>query len=291
MRVRHRRALRPDRVPGLGPPVHGRADDRQDGLAALRRHARGLEYVPGVLPVDPAVRIRRVRSRIWDPPRRRRPATCSTGLSGRRWDCCSPWPVRLPPLAPIPASTAALDPASRPLACSRPWRPLPLPARHGRDGGSARPELVPLDRTSPGARSLFPLRREQRGQPPRAAGLSVRDRAESEPGMRSPPLEDRIRRAGDVAPELRLDRAPHESRHALGGSMTSAPETAPSPRPDPLRDGAGVAGAGLHPVELADGRDDVPDDRPRADAVALGHPPGALPPELHRGLRRPGLRP
>src|SRR5690349_12676639 len=45
----------------------------------------------------------------------------------------------------------------------------------------------------------------------------------------------------------------------------------------------------LHPLELADGRDDLPDDRPRTDAIALGHPAGALPPQLRRGLRRPGL--
>ena len=155
-------------VPGVGPAVLGRADDRQDGLAALRRHARGLEHVPGVL--SGRCCCAGMRSRAAWGRRGRRAAHCVSAIvSDRaRRAAARPGLVCMPPIAldpTRPTRSRAGDPATGLLGilCGL----GDPPAAPGLGDGPPGPALVRRDRTSPGSRSLLPLRREQRRQPAR----------------------------------------------------------------------------------------------------------------------------
>ena len=265
------------RLPRRVPAVLRAADDRQDGAAAVRRVPGGLEHLHGVLPGGAAggLRLSPMPRAAGSAPGAR---PCST------WACsrCRSRPCRSP--SP-PAAPARGDPALRLL---------------GRLLIAAGLPFFVVATTAPLLQRWFAATGDRRAGDPYF--LYAASNAGSllalvgyvtliEPNL-TLGAQARLWAAGYgvlacliIACAVALWRAPAVRARARGEASGSACAS-------------GRAGwPGVRAVEPAAGRDHLPDDGPRAGAVALGDPPDALLAQLHRRLREPpgmgpaGLRP
>ncbi len=158
----HVSAVLPGQLRWLVPFVPRRADVRQDGAAAARRHAGGVEHLHGVLRDRPApgLRLRPLRAGSVGP-------AAARGLARPRPGCGGLDP------ADRAARYGARGLASRPVAAGRPGdgRRVAVFPRLGEHTAPA--ALVRTRRYHRDARSVLPLRGQQPRQLRRACQLSA----------------------------------------------------------------------------------------------------------------------